>query len=214
VTSPPAGSPSPPPAAGPGRAIGWRSRRNLILLTAAGAGVALLGQGQPWATGRARLVSAATTQVTLDGGAAAPGVSALALVALAGAVALATAGPAVRRVVALLVAGSGVGLVWLVLAARGSAQTLQAALDAATGTTGGAAGSAQAVLAWTPWPLVAAAGGVLVVLAAVLSARWSGSWQGPPPRYERPPATGLPRSLDPDPWDALSRGEDPTSRPG
>ena len=210
----------------PSPAAWWRSRRTAVLLALLGGGVALLGQGRPWATGHAALIANTSSPLTLDGGSAAPGAGALALVALAGAVALATAGRAVRRVVAALLALTGVALVWLVVAARRSPQTLRAAIEAATGTTGGTTGPADGLLSWTAWPLVAAAGGLLVSVAAVLALRWSGTWQGPSARYEREPApTGPgPGSTVPgrggdaggptDPWEALSRGEDPTNRPG
>ncbi len=213
-TPPPDPAPDPPPdLALADRSGWWRGRRNVVLLTVAGGAVVLLGQSRSWATGRAPLVSGTTASVTLDGGSAAPGVGALALVALAAAVALATAGRAVRRAVAVLVALAGAGAVGLVLAARSSPQSLQSALDAATGTTG-AAGSAERVLSWTAWPLITATGGVLVTVAAGLALRWSSSWQRPSSRYERTARTDPPERVAADPWDALSRGEDPTGGPG
>ena len=201
--------------AGRGRRGWWRSRRTPVLLALLGGGLALLGQGRAWATGHGAPVAGTVSPLTLDGGSAAPGVSALALVALAAAVALATAGRAARQVVAALLALAGVALVWLVVAARSSPQTLRSAIEAATGTTGGTPTSADGRLTWTPWPVVAAAGGVVIVAAAALALRWSGSWPGPSARYERGAAAPGPAPGPvADPWEALSRGEDPTNRPG
>jgi uncharacterized membrane protein (TIGR02234 family) len=96
------------------------------------------------------------------------------------------------------------------------------------------------VVDFTSWPWVAVAGGVLVMLAGLLALLGGRSWSGPARRYERTPEvgargrsmsdragpamTGPPTDADPargttspdsaaGTWDALSRGEDPTSPP-
>ena len=69
----------------------------------------------------------------------------------------------------------------------------------------------------TAWPYVAAAGGVLLLLAGLLALRYGRLWPAMSGRYER---GGAPRArrtrapADPDRpeeiWKALDRGEDPT----
>ncbi|MYR57951.1 TIGR02234 family membrane protein, partial [Streptomyces sp. SID625] len=82
----------------------------------------------------------------------------------------------------------------------------------ASGDTAATAAS----LSHTGWPYVAAAGGVLLLLAGLLALRYGRSWPAMSGRYER---SGAPRPraakpLDPDRpedlWKALDRGEDPT----
>ena len=72
----------------------------------------------------------------------------------------------------------------------------------------------------TAWPYVAAAGGVLLLLAGLLALRVRAPWPAMSGRYERDGArAGAPRrkarrAADPDRpeelWKALDRGEDPT----
>lgn len=153
-----------------------------------------------------------TSTLDISGADAAPAVTALALVAVAGAVAVRIAGPLVRRLVAALVALAGVGIVvnalGVVADPQGAAVT---EVSAATGTT---APANSYVLTVMPWLAVVA--GVLVVLAGlwafVVAPRWAVGR-----KYDRSAARAarLASAEEPDDidtWDSLSEGEDPTDR--
>ncbi|WP_188284321.1 Trp biosynthesis-associated membrane protein, partial [Streptomyces sp. CBMA29] len=78
----------------------------------------------------------------------------------------------------------------------------------------------------TGWPLVAVAGGALLLLAGLLALRYGHAWPAMSSRYDRPGsrpslrgrAAAAPAPIDPDRaedlWKALDRGEDPTQTPG
>jgi uncharacterized membrane protein (TIGR02234 family) len=90
---------------------------------------------------------------------------------------------------------------------------------------GAAFGDGKTQVSVSIWPWVAVVGGVLIGIAGLLTLIGGRSWSGPTRRYERtstgpesmsrPGATATaPVALDETPagtWDALSRGEDPTS---
>ncbi|BDZ46992.1 Trp biosynthesis-associated membrane protein [Naasia aerilata] len=61
----------------------------------------------------------------------------------------------------------------------------------------------------TAWPVVAIVAGVLVVLLAIAVAVTAASWPGTARRYGDGDAAATPS----DPWDALTRGADPTGGP-
>lgn len=192
------------------------SRRVAVLLVVVGALTALLAGTQRWVGAAVRDVPGTDT-VSAVGGSVAAGVPALALVALAGAVVLLTAGRVARAVAAVLlvVAGPAITVVALrVLADPDSA--LAPALTAATGTRGGAVQD----VAVTPWPVLAAVAGQLVGAGAVVALARGRRWPGPSRRYERAGASagaGAAAASSPasgsalDDWNAVSRGEDPTA---
>jgi uncharacterized membrane protein (TIGR02234 family) len=192
-----------------------------LLIEIVGAAVVLLVGTREWqtiTTSRARPFHADVLSVsgrTIDG---AP--TALALVALAGVVAvLATKGVA-RRAIGVLVAIAGAGIVWRSATAMGAVSASRArdlvrdkhprVLNSAT--------AAQQVATHSGWAVLSIVGGVLVVAAGVLIAWRGGSWSAMSARYEAPV-----RAKEPDPeqarakadaslWAALERGEDPTAR--
>jgi hypothetical protein len=180
-----------------------------------GAGLTLLAQGRPWATGRlAADLGAGPLSVT--GASAAPGASAMALVAAAAGIVLATAGRVGRRVAAVLVVGAGAGVLALSLpVALSPRDDLRAAAAQATGTTAGSGTGALASAAGqiatattTVWPWVAAAGALVVLAGGVVAVLRAGRWPGPSRRYE--PVAAAAADPRPPAWEALSRGEDPT----
>jgi len=193
-----------------------RSRRVAVLLVVVGALAALLAGTQRWVGAAVRDVPGTDT-VSAAGGSVAAGVPALALVALAGAVVLLTAGPVARTVAAVLLLVAGPGITFLALRVLADpASALAPAVTAATGTRGGAAQD----VAVTPWPVLAAVAGQLVGAGAVVALARGRSWPGPSRRYERDgasagttaaaaPAPAARNALDD--WNALSRGEDPTA---
>ncbi len=218
-----------PPAGRSGRRLRLGSRLAVVLLVLAGAGLVLASAGRSWVGAAVTGVPGLPT-VSASGQDAAPGLSAAALVAAAGAAALAVAGRVVRMVVATLLVLAGaalLALVWSVVADPAAA--LAPTLVAATGQTGAAPGSAARLTGWF-WP--AAAGGVLVAGGGIIGVLRGRSWALGGRRYQAgagaaapaggaaPPGggSGAPaggggaaaRDSALDAWDALSRGDDPT----
>ncbi|GAA3033382.1 TIGR02234 family membrane protein [Streptosporangium longisporum] len=181
----------------------------------AGAVPVLLAAGRDWFT-----VTYGTRQVALSAAELVPALGPAAWAALAAAVAvLATAG-LWRALVGAVLALCGAG----VIAASWWGSGTDAALRLAAERAPTAAGTAPQVAAVPAWPIVAAAGGALLLVAGLVALLRGGRWPGMSGRYDRPgtgPATGRPapassargvpseRAL----WDALDEGTDPTAGP-
>ncbi len=139
--------------------------------------------------------------------------TALALVALAGVVAVLATRGLVRRLVGVVVLLSGVGLVWRCVEAASAVSTRRArVLVTDHHPTVDASAMIPRVTVHTGWVALGAACGVLVVVAGALIA-WRGHrWPAMSARYERRPAQpersaqARASSL----WNELDRGEDPT----
>ncbi|MFF5896477.1 TIGR02234 family membrane protein [Streptomyces argenteolus] len=192
------------------------SRRSLaagLLLGAAGATVVLLASGQTWAEGEAA-VGGGTLPLSADGQDVTGVPAALAVVGLAALVAVFAVRGGGRRLVAGLLALSGLGAG---LSAWAGASDSAALDERAAETTGNTAATIDA-LSHTAWPYVTAAGGLLILVAGLLALRYGSRWPTMSGRYERD-GTPRPRKAArtaPDPerpeelWKALDRGEDPT----
>ncbi|RIQ32463.1 TIGR02234 family membrane protein [Jiangella rhizosphaerae] len=193
-----------------------RSRREYVgalLLLAAGGVLGLVAASRPWGSGE-QSSSLSVTPTTVSGSDLLPLAPAVALVALAAVVAV----PAVRRLGRRIVGG--------VLALLGLVQALMAALALAdlAGrvsdwlTTGPeAAGPVEAISTSPAWPVAVVVAGLLVAMAGVLIAVRGPSWPAMGTRYERSggraprrPA-GKPADGNRATWDALDRGDDPTT---
>lgn len=195
------------------------SRRELglaVLLCLAGSGLVLFAASRGWAqvpvTGRPVLPDVV---VAVRGRDLHPGLPAVALVGLAGVVALLATRRAGRVVVGVLLLLAGLGAVVL------AAQVL-------TGGAGGAAATEPVREAGgvgfagppdlTGWPLAAAVGGLLLALSGAVVAVRGPRWAALSRRYETPavraeqeaPAPSEPNEREL--WEALDRGEDPTGR--
>ena len=104
-------------------------------------------------------------------------------------------------------------------AVRGAARRVLAAVLAAAGLAVAGGGAYGLVREPGAWPAATALGGLLVVAVAVFALRFGGRWPHMSTRYERATAAPAPggaegRSVPDDPvamWNALDRGEDPTS---
>ncbi|MFE7131474.1 TIGR02234 family membrane protein [Streptomyces sp. NPDC057638] len=190
------------------------ARRTLapaLLLGAAGAAVVLLSGGQIWAEGTAS-VGGGSIPLDAEGGDITGLPAALAVVGLAALVAVFAVRGAGRILVSGLLALSGAGAALAAVLGAGDRDALD---EEAAKTTGDIAATIDG-LTHTAWPYVAAAGGVLILLAGLLALRYGRSWPAMSGRYER---QGGPRAttkapVDPDRpdelWKALDRGEDPT----
>jgi uncharacterized membrane protein (TIGR02234 family) len=198
-----------------------RERGLAALLCAAGAGLALLAAGRPWATVRARdaITPFAQELTGRDLGTAA---GALGWAALAGLAALfATRGRA-RSAVGVLIALFGAGIGYAsAMAVRRAAVVDAAGEKSALLRLGG-----EPAVDVAPWWLLSLAGGVLLVAAGAVTVLRGSRWPGMSARYDRdrapvPAATGTrgdaPARPDPSEqdastlWKSLDRGEDPTA---
>jgi uncharacterized membrane protein (TIGR02234 family) len=217
----------------------------------------LLAVSRTWVHAVVQDALAGRLSVDATGRQAAPVVAAVALVALAGAVAVLTLRTVGRSVAGLLlVVSGGAAAAAAIAVVREPSGALRSVVSGATGRSGDALPVAQQ----TAWPWVAAVGAAFVVLGGAVAVararRWSGlsekydapvgaavvppTRRSPAPRQadvgqpaadvtrqavdsdagdpaaargpDRPGAAGTEESpSEADPWDRLSRGEDPTA---
>jgi uncharacterized membrane protein (TIGR02234 family) len=209
------------------------SRRLAVLLTLVGAGLILLAATRPWAGVQVSNVPG-VSELTVSGRRASPAAIPVALAAAAGAIVLATSGRIVRALVAVGLVFAGTAFaVSSVRISHDASSALASALRDSLGLVshrrdGQAFGGSfsGATVQITGWPWVATAGGLLVVIAGLLTLVKGWTWPVPGRRFERPdPAVGTGADSRPvsrpvttpraagsaGTWDALSRGEDPTS---
>ncbi|GGV62235.1 MULTISPECIES: TIGR02234 family membrane protein [Streptomyces] len=200
-------------AAAPAR-TGRRSLAVALLCGALGAAVALLASRQRWAEGTAAVAGGAFP-LSAKGSEVTGVPAALAVVGLAALFAVFAVRRLGRVLVAALLALSGAGTVVAAVSGAGDSSALDEKAAQASGDTAATA----AALTHTGWPYVAAAGGVLILLAGLLALRYGRRWPAMSGRYERAgttPRTRRSRPVDPERpeelWKALDRGEDPTER--
>jgi uncharacterized membrane protein (TIGR02234 family) len=193
------------------------ARRELtgaVLASAAAGGLALFAGGQTWATLSAvRPAPLPPVTGVLAGSTHAPLVPAAGLVLLAAAVALLAVRAVGRTAVGVLMAVSGVALVWT--AARALAGGLRDAAAEVPVVVGTPVAEVSPV-----WPAATVVAGVLGAVAGILVVLRGRRWPGMGSRYERGTATGggapapaRPRTEEDRAqlaWNALDRGEDPT----
>ncbi|WP_405580338.1 TIGR02234 family membrane protein [Streptomyces sp. NBC_01190] len=203
-------------AEGAARRRALRALAVALPLGALGAALVLFAMSKTWTRGTA---FAAGHQVSVHAtgsqSTALPG--ALALVGLAALVAVFAVRRFARHVVSGLLALSGAGVIALALSRRGDHGAVDAAAQRAASLTHATASHVSG----TSWPLVAVAGGLLLLIAGLLALRHGSRWPAMSSRYdraggERPaPRRRAPAPLDPDRpedlWKALDRGEDPTA---
>jgi uncharacterized membrane protein (TIGR02234 family) len=138
--------------------------------------------------------------------------TALALVALAGVVAvLATRGP-VRRVIGGVLALAGLGLVWRGIASAGAVSARHArSLVADHHATVDVSTAAPHVTTHALWPVLTVVAGALVAVSGALVV-WRGhQWQVMSARYEaQPTQESDPAKTAAALWTELDRGKDPT----
>jgi uncharacterized membrane protein (TIGR02234 family) len=180
-----------------------------------GGALALFASGRSWQTvtaHRARPLADDVLDVT--GRTLHPAVSGFAVVALAGVVGiLASRGIARRIIGAVLVIAGGIVCWDAVTALRAiSSEHARSVLRDAQSGVGLDAGRAVTVAVHPVWPVLAALGGLLIVLAGALTIGCGSAWTGLSGRYEHPAPAAGPQH-DARLWSALDRGIDPTADP-
>lgn len=202
-----------------------------VLLDLVGAAGALLIAGRTWQVVRTPRPKPLTDDVLrLTGRTVDAATTALALVALAGVVAIIATRGVARRVVGVVIAAAGIGTVWRAIIAGHAVDAAQARAFVRSyhPTVATGAQTAPTVSVTGSWPALTIGCGVLVALAGALVA-WRGHrWAALSARYENrgraanAPTTTAARTADDEDaaqaraaaamWNALDAGDDPTSR--
>ncbi|MEV7179909.1 TIGR02234 family membrane protein [Kitasatospora sp. NPDC093679] len=187
-----------------------RSLVLMLLLTAVGALLVLTSVGRTWAEGVVAGTAGGRLAVSATGSRLTGLPTGLALTGLAAAVAVFAVRGAARTAVGVLAVLAGLGVV----AGAVIGVTDTAGLDAEAAGRLALAGARAEQISRTPWPWVAAAGGVLLAVAGLLTVRSGRGWPAMGARYEAPTAKAAARPRPTDRsaelWKALDRGEDPT----
>jgi uncharacterized membrane protein (TIGR02234 family) len=215
-------------------AIPARQFALVLVVCAAGAGLAVLAVRQTWAHAVFTSPPPLPAQdIAVSGQQLVPLASALALAALACLAAVIATRSLARRVAGVVLAVLGAGAAAAAVApVTASAVIAAARAQAASGTPGGSttsgtssggtahvlilAGAAgHAVMSGTPWRAAAVCGGVAIVLAGLATA-WRGPrWPVMSARFERErTATTRVNSDTATIWESLSRDLDPTIEGG
>jgi uncharacterized membrane protein (TIGR02234 family) len=184
-----------------------------LVLDVVGAGVALLLSLQSWQTVTTARAGRAADVLDVSGRSVDGAYPALALVALAGVVAVLATRRVLRRAVGVLIALAGAGLVWRAVTAFSPVGAVRArALVRSKHETVSTAGVVPHVDVHPLWPVLSLVCGVLVLASGVLIA-WRGQrWQVMSARYEATPAAASDDQAKAAAtlWRALDEGEDPT----
>ena len=188
-----------------------KSKSKVLLVSALLALATLVAWTQSWFT--VELVDGNTLAV--DGQVAAPALSALALTSLVLVGALSIAGPFFRLVFGILESLIGVAIVFSgIVAVADTVGASASAISTATGVAGeNSVADLVESITQSPWPWVAIVAGVLIVLAGVVIVVVSRNWPGSSRKYQSTrlePVEAQRTSVDD--WDALSGGNDPTTR--
>ena len=188
---------------------GWAQPARVLLGAMAVSAAAFLTTLPTWIRAEVSTV-VSTSTLDISGADAGSTVSALALVALVASVALRIAGPKLRKVLALLLVGVGLGLAVAAFGVNADPQAASMAqVSAMTGTN--APANSYAV---TAMPLLATVCGVLVALAGVWAFVATSHWKTGR-KYDRSAAraarvASAEETDEIDAWDSLSEGKDPT----
>jgi uncharacterized membrane protein (TIGR02234 family) len=188
-----------------------------LALQLLGAGAAVLVSSREWETIRTPREGLPVDVLAVSGRTLDDAPLALALVGLAGVVAILATSGWLRRAIGALVAAAGIGLIWRSAAAMGAVSTSRArslVRDKHPHVTLSDR-VAPHVTTHAGWGILTIACGLVVIAAGTLIAVRGGRWAAMSARYERPGAEPDPerdrlladRSL----WNALDRGEDPTN---
>lgn len=189
-----------------------RGRPAAILIAALAALLAVILAGRPWITGTVDDAMIGGSVQTVTGAEAVTGTVALGLVILAGSVAAAATRRLGRRVAAVFILLTALGMAALVLrVVLDPSGILGSMTAAATGRTGSLTADGTA----TAWAYLALIPALLGVLVAALAWRGATAWPLPSSAYdrpgsERPGQRGERVATD---WERLSEGEDPTESP-
>ncbi|XVX21845.1 Trp biosynthesis-associated membrane protein [Actinomycetota bacterium] len=182
-------------------------KSSVVILGLLGSGLLIASGGREWITGTVSDAVLGASRVVAKGTEAAPGIVALALVALAAVIATVTSGGVVRRITRVLLGAAALGAMAFAIRAVVSADSVLGSVSAkAVGRTG----SLETHASVTAWPWLALLGGLLLLLATAGAALGSREWTSLGSRYDSPTEAGPRGERTGSDWDRLSAGEDPT----
>ena len=188
----------------------WQRKSTLILLSVLAALAVFGTTTQTWIHVSISQGGVAQSDLNIPGSKAAVAVSALALVALAGALATSIAGKIARVITALIMFLGAAGIVAVVLGVL--ANPVAAAMSevgAATGIEGQGSNATTTV-----FPVLAVVAALVLAVVSLLVLFFSRSWNVRT-KYDAAKQTQTGGPAEPvdeiDRWDQLSRGEDPTA---
>ncbi|WP_436756856.1 Trp biosynthesis-associated membrane protein [Streptosporangium sp. V21-05] len=185
-----------------------------LAVCVAGAALVLLAAGRDWFT-----VTYDTREVAVSAAELVPALGPAAWAALAAVVAVLATGGVWRGLVGAVLALGGAGMIAGSWWGGGADAALRIAADQAPMTAGAAPQVAPAVV----WPVLASAGGLLLLAGGVAAILRGGRWPGMSGRYDRQGAGPTGAANRPAPtrsapseralWDAIDEGTDPTADP-
>lgn len=185
-----------------------------LIADLAGAAGVLLFAGRVWQRVRVTRVRPLPDAVAnLTGRDLYPALSAFALIALAGVIAIAATRGWGRRVVGLALAASGAVIGWYAVDGLSAVSPGRARSSIASGVGIDSSSVPHVGLDGT-WAGLTIASATLIVTAGVLTIVNAQRWSGLASRYEAPTAGARTERGNPDIalWSALDRGDDPTTR--
>jgi uncharacterized membrane protein (TIGR02234 family) len=182
-----------------------RSPAGAVLSCAAGGLIVLLASGRQWAhTTVNNVAGGGASKLSATGHVAAPSLPALAFALLALAAAILAAKRLMRRIVGVVIVFIAATTVGVSVAARGD---VSSALEHREVGVQGLAVHASA----NGWWVVAMIGGLLAVAAGVMTVLRADQWSAMGAKYDAPSAPAPTKDPATVAWDALDRGEDPTT---
>ncbi|HEY3737201.1 MAG TPA: Trp biosynthesis-associated membrane protein [Jatrophihabitans sp.] len=189
-----------------------------LVLLVAGAALALLFASFTWETlSVSREAPLGNLVLHVSGRQVDAAPTALALVALAGVVAVLATRGIWRRGIGVIVALDGLALIWRAATASLSTDRAWAIIVEKLPSVGPANDSFGSSGSSGAWSAVTAACGVLVLLAGVTTAWRGAAWAGMSARYSRTPdpiedAAAAQAKANASLWNSLEHGDDPTAR--
>jgi len=176
----------------------------LAAIVLAGAAT-LLCAGRQWGAATLTASTGARVSAQVTGRDVSEALPALGVLLLVLAVSVVATRGQLRRIAGLVVVAAGGAIVAVAITSR---DDVAAALRAKAF----AVASPDVHSGLSAWAVVAAVAGVLAVLAGAATAVAGHGWPGLGRRYEAPtPSTALPADREGSTWEALDRGEDPTT---
>lgn len=183
-----------------------RSPALAVIACAVGGLLVLLTSGRQWGHTPGQTGSSganSTSGLTVTGHQVSGSIPAVAYALLALAVAILASSGMMRRVVGVFVTGIGAAAIAIGIYYRG--QVGVALANQEQGATGKAIHASA-----NGWWVVVVVGGLLALVAGLLTAIRSGQWSRMSEKYDAPTAAAPKRDPAAVAWDALDRGEDPT----
>lgn len=181
-----------------------RSPAGAVIACGVGGLLVLLASGRQWAHASLRAIGTGRAQLSATGHVVAPSLPALGLALLALAAAILASRRVMRRIVGVVIVFVAAAVIGVGVTARGD---VSAALEHREVGVQGLAVHASA----NGWWLVATVGGLIAVVAGMLTVLRAEQWSGLGAKYDAPTAPAPTKDPAALAWDALDRGEDPTA---